>query len=72
MDLSYRMMVDGMSNYYIPTPIIHYKGECTKTNSINYIKMFYEAMLIFTASITIVTGGCAKPSYIQLSDCAHA
>ena len=47
MDLSYRMMVDGMSNYYLPTPIIHYKGECTKTNSINYIKMFYEAMLIF-------------------------
>lgn len=47
MDLSYRMMTEGCYNYYLPTPIIHYKGECTKTNSINYIKVFYEAMLIF-------------------------
>lgn len=47
MDLSYRMASDGRSNYYIPTPIIHYKGECTKTESMNYVKIFYEAMHIF-------------------------
>lgn len=47
MDLSFRMLIDGMSNYYLPIPIIHYKGECTKTESLNYVKIFYEAMHIF-------------------------
>lgn len=47
MDLSYRMITDGMENFYLPIPIIHYKGECTKTESINYVKIFYEAMHIF-------------------------
>lgn len=47
MDLSYRMITDGMCNYYLPIPIIHYKGECTKTESLNYVKIFYEAMHIF-------------------------
>lgn len=47
MDLSYRMIVDNKVNYYLPIPIIHYKGECTKTESINYVKIFYEAMHIF-------------------------
>ena len=47
MDLSYRMLHDGMVNYYLPTPIIHYKGECTKTESLNYVKIFYDAMHIF-------------------------
>ena len=47
MDLSYRMITDGMVNYYLPIPIIHYKGECTKTESLNYVKIFYEAMHIF-------------------------
>ncbi len=46
-DLSYRMAINGRHNYYLPTPIIHYKGECTKTESINYVKVFYEAMHIF-------------------------
>ena len=47
MDLSYRMATNGRENYYLPTPIIHYKGECTKTESMNYVKIFYEAMHIF-------------------------
>lgn len=47
MDLSYRMASNGRANYYIPTPIIHYKGECTKTESMNYVKIFYKAMHIF-------------------------
>ena len=47
MDLSFRMLTDGMTNYYLPIPIIHYKGECTKTESLNYVKIFYEAMHIF-------------------------
>ena len=47
MDLAYRMAQDGWKNYYLPTPIIHYKGECTKTESVNYVKIFYGAMHIF-------------------------
>ena len=46
-DLSYRFTQLGYKNYYIPSPMIHYKGECTKKDSIRYVKIFYEAMLIF-------------------------
>ncbi|MDR0507321.1 MAG: glycosyltransferase family 2 protein [Dysgonamonadaceae bacterium] len=45
-DLSYRINQAGYYNFYIPEPIIHYKGESTKKN-IRYVKHFYEAMLIF-------------------------
>lgn len=47
-DLSYRIILNGNENYYYPgTQIIHYKGESTKKGSLNYVKVFYEAMLIF-------------------------
>ncbi|MEI6455975.1 MAG: glycosyltransferase [bacterium] len=47
-DLSYRITQAGYSNYYFPeTRIIHYKGESTKKSSINYVFMFYNAMIIF-------------------------
>ena len=47
-DLSYRITKAGYKNYYFPeTRIIHYKGESTKKSSINYVVMFYRAMLIF-------------------------
>ena len=47
-DLSYRMIKEGYKNYYFPeTTIIHYKGESTKKGSINYVIVFYHAMLIF-------------------------
>ncbi len=47
-DLSYRIKLAGYKNYYFPeTQIIHYKGESTKRGSLNYVKMFYNAMLIF-------------------------
>jgi len=48
-DLSYRIIKAGYRNYYFAgTTIIHYKGESTKKGSINYVKMFYQAMLIFS------------------------
>lgn len=48
-DLSYRITQGGYKNYYFPeTTIIHYKGESTKKGSLNYVKMFYQAMIIFT------------------------
>jgi GT2 family glycosyltransferase len=47
-DLSYRIIKGGYKNYYYPkTTIIHYKGESTKKGSINYVKVFYNAMIIF-------------------------
>ena len=49
-DLSYRITQQGFKNYYFPeTTIIHYKGESTKKNSLNYVKVFYQAMLIFAS-----------------------
>lgn len=46
-DLSYRIIKGGLKNYYLPTPILHYKGESTQKNSYRYVHVFYEAMLIF-------------------------
>ncbi len=47
-DLSYRIKLAGFKNYYFPkTTIIHYKGESTKKSSINYVIVFYNAMIIF-------------------------
>lgn len=47
-DLSYRIILGGYTNYYFPeTRIIHYKGESTKKSSVNYVFVFYRAMVIF-------------------------
>lgn len=47
-DLSYRITEGGYKNYYFPeTQIIHYKGESTKKGSVNYVFVFYRAMVIF-------------------------
>lgn len=47
-DLSYRITLGGYKNYYYPdTSIIHYKGESTKKGSLNYVFVFYNAMIIF-------------------------
>jgi GT2 family glycosyltransferase len=47
-DLSYRIIKAGYKNYYFAdTTIIHYKGESTRKGSLNYVKVFYNAMIIF-------------------------
>ena len=47
-DLSYRIIQAGYKNVYFPaTTIIHYKGESTKKGSLNYVRTFYQAMIIF-------------------------
>ena len=47
-DLSYRITQGGYKNYYCAdTSIIHYKGESTKKSSVNYVMVFYKAMIIF-------------------------
>lgn len=48
-DISYRILLAGYKNYYFPeTKIIHYKGQSTNKNSINYTVVFYKAMIIFS------------------------
>ncbi len=46
-DLSYRLLKGGFENWYVPAPILHYKGESTHRSSFRYVHVFYDAMLIF-------------------------
>lgn len=47
-DLSYRIQQAGFKNYYFAQScILHFKGESTKKGTLNYVKMFYNAMSIF-------------------------
>ncbi|MCF8238946.1 MAG: glycosyltransferase family 2 protein [Saprospiraceae bacterium] len=47
-DLSFRIRQAGYLNYYFPeVTIIHYKGESTRKGSLNYIRIFYQAMILF-------------------------
>lgn len=47
-DLSWRLVQAGFKNYYFPgTTIIHYKGESTRKGTLNYVRVFYQAMIIF-------------------------
>ncbi len=47
-DLSYRIQQQGYKNYYCAeTSIIHFKGESTKKGTLNYVRLFYKAMIIF-------------------------
>lgn len=46
-DLSYRLLKGGYENWYLPSPILHYKGESTHKGSFRYVHVFYQAMLIF-------------------------
>jgi GT2 family glycosyltransferase len=47
-DLSYELQKTGKKNiYFSESRIIHYKGESTKRGSLNYVRMFYKAMVLF-------------------------
>ena len=46
-DLSYRLLKAKWENWYLPEPILHYKGESTQKSSFRYVHVFYQAMLIF-------------------------
>ena len=47
-DLSWRLVQGGYNNvYYADSSIIRYKGESTKKGSLNYVFVFYNAMIIF-------------------------
>ena len=63
-DLSYRITKAGYKNYYFAdTRIIHYKGESTKKSSVNYVFVFYKAMVIF-ARKHFAPGGAALFAFL--------
>ena len=56
-DLSYRIQKSGYKNWYeATTSIVHFKGESTKKGSLNYVKVFYKAMIIFARKHFVGTG----------------
>lgn len=67
-DLSWRVIKEGYQNYYLADNIIiHYKGESTKRGSINYVKVFYEAMIIFAKKHFAKKGASAFSAMIQVA-----
>ena len=46
-DLSYRILKSGATNWYVPETILHYEGESTHKSSFRYVHVFYQAMHIF-------------------------
>ena len=46
-DLSYRILKSGATNWYVPETILHYKGESTHKSSFRDVHVFYQAMHIF-------------------------
>ena len=46
-DLSCRIEAAGYENYYLPYPILHYKGESTSKNTYRHVRVFCEAMDVF-------------------------
>lgn len=46
-DLSYRILKGGYKNYFLPTRMLHYKGESTEKSSYRYVYTFYQAMRLF-------------------------
>ncbi|MFM1745210.1 MAG: hypothetical protein RLZZ630_1147, partial [Bacteroidota bacterium] len=67
-DLSYRITKAGYKNYYFPeTRIIHYKGESTKKSSVNYVFVFYNAMVIFARKHFAPGGAAVFAFMIQIA-----
>lgn len=67
-DLSYRIKQAGFENVYFPeTTVIHYKGESTKKGSLNYVRMFYQAMIIFAKKHF---ASSQKQAFVLLIQCA--
>ena len=67
-DISYRINNAGFKNiYFANTSIIHFKGESTKKGSLNYIKVFYNAMIIFANKHVVGTKGKLLTLLLQLA-----
>ena len=75
-DLSCRIEAAGYENYYLPYPILHYKGESTSKNTYRHVRVFCEAMDVFfrkhgerygVVGSGLVRAGIHLQMYIRLS-----
>jgi GT2 family glycosyltransferase len=67
-DLSFRIQKLGYRNYYFSeSAIIHFKGESAKKGSLNYVKMFYEAMSVFVKKHYTGTSARFYVFFIQIA-----
>ena len=46
-DLSYRILKSGAKNYYLPHPILHYKGESSVKSILKYRYWLYFSLILF-------------------------
>lgn len=68
-DISYRILLQGFKNYYLPTTqIVHLKGVSTKKNQKESCKAFYTAMEIFVDT-HFKNSNCSKFSIWFLKIC---
>lgn len=75
-DLSCRMVEAGYENYYLPYPMLHYKGESTSKDTYRHVRVFCGAMDIFfckhgrrygVVGRMLVRAGIRLQMYIRLS-----
>ncbi|TAD87546.1 MAG: hypothetical protein EAY75_06090, partial [Bacteroidetes bacterium] len=72
-DLSYRIQQAGLQNHYFAqSSIIHFKGESTKKGSLNYVRLFYGAMVIFVQKHYSKGSARFFSFFIQLAIALHA
>lgn len=66
-DLSYSLQQLGYKNYYLGNiPVIHFKGESTKKDSIRYVKIFYRAMILFVEKHYKGSAGIVYTYFLKL------
>ena len=65
-DLSYRLLKGGWHNWYLPTKILHYKGESTNKGTPHYVNTFYKAMAIFFRKHYPHSRGLVIPVYVAI------
>jgi GT2 family glycosyltransferase/lipopolysaccharide/colanic/teichoic acid biosynthesis glycosyltransferase len=82
-DLCHRINLEGFKIYYVPTTqIIHYKGESTKKNNIDYVITFNKALYqffqkhyaqktLFIVRWLIVVGIIARGVFVYLRNFLH-
>ena len=70
-DLSYRIQKLGYQNYYFAdTTILHFKGEST-SRDIRHVKMFYDAMVLFTKKHFLGMGSSIRLFFLTLAIRSH-
>ena len=55
-----------VNHYFSGAPIVHFKGESTKKGSLSYVRVFHDAMRIFSAKHFAGGQAFAMRSMIEL------